>query len=66
MKKYYVHNGQKKSGTLDKKQLKDQKIKKDKSWSMPPNFTLVILLRALNKNQLDQHIPPKPRRTFLT
>ena len=31
MKKYYVHNGQKKSGTLDKKQLKDQKIKKDKS-----------------------------------
>ncbi len=33
---------------------------------MPPNFTLVILLNALNKNQLDQQIPPKLRRTFLT
>ena len=30
MKKNYLHNGQKNGGPLDKKQLKDQKIKKDK------------------------------------
>ena len=64
MKKYYVHNGQKNSGPFNKEQLKGQKIKKDKSWAMPPDFSLVILLSALNKNQLDQHIPPKPHRTF--
>jgi hypothetical protein len=30
MKKNLLHNGQENRGPLDKKQLKDQKIKKDK------------------------------------